>query len=148
MEADSALVPNTYRYRSVLNLAKADQLTESFLWLPSLEGPVADYTQGIGWLTGNAEAGFAWNGLTPPLGWPDTLAYLVLPVLLVLSQARARACALGPLHLRKKLADRARASRSTPRWPSLRPKTTTRRRPTRRPFSRCCPAWHSATYYN
>merc|ERR1719460_2826815 len=42
-------------YRSVLNLAKEDKLTESFLWLPSLEGPVADYKEGIGWLTGNAE---------------------------------------------------------------------------------------------
>jgi len=73
-------------YRSVLNLAKEDKLTESFLWLPSLEGPVSDYTQGIGWLTGNAEKGLAWSGVNPPLGWHDTAAYLVLPVLLVISQ--------------------------------------------------------------
>jgi len=73
-------------YRSVLNLAKEDKLTESFLWLPSLEGPVADYTQGIGWLTGNAEQGLAWSGANPPLGWHDTICYLVLPVLLVISQ--------------------------------------------------------------
>jgi len=73
-------------YRSVLNLAKEDKLTESFLWLPSLEGPVADYSEGVGWLTGNADLGYAWNGLTPPLGWHDTLAYLVLPVVLVISQ--------------------------------------------------------------
>ena len=73
-------------YRSVLNLAKEDRLTESFLWLPSLEGPVSDYTKGIGWLTGNAEQGLNWNGATPPLGWHDTLAYLVLPVVLVISQ--------------------------------------------------------------
>jgi len=73
-------------YRSVLNLASADQLEESFLWLPSLEGPVSDYTQGIGWLTGNAEQGLNWANGAPPLGWADTAAYLVLPVVLVLSQ--------------------------------------------------------------
>jgi len=73
-------------YRSVLNLAKEDKLVEPFLWLPSLEGPVADYTEGIGWLTGNAEKGLAWSGVNPPLGWHDTLAYLVLPVALVISQ--------------------------------------------------------------
>ena len=73
-------------YRSVLNLAKEDRLTESFLWLPSLEGPVADYTEGIGWLTGNADKGLAWSGINPPLGWHDTAAYLVLPIALVISQ--------------------------------------------------------------
>ena len=73
-------------YRSVLNLAKEDKLTESFLWLPSLEGPTSDYTQGIGWLTGNADLGYAWSGTTPPLGWHDTACYLALPVLLVISQ--------------------------------------------------------------
>ena len=73
-------------YRSVLNLAKENKLTESFLWLPSLEGPVSDYTEGIGWLTGNADLNYAWNGFNPPLGWHDTACYLVLPVLLVISQ--------------------------------------------------------------
>ena len=67
-------------YRSLLNLAKADKLTESFLWLPSLEGPVSDYTQGISWLTEG------WSNGSPSLGWHDTLCYLVLPVLLVVSQ--------------------------------------------------------------
>lgn len=73
-------------YRSVLNLAKENKLSESFLWLPSLEGPVSDYNEGIGWLTGNADLGYAWHGLNPPLGWSSTFAYLVLPVLLVVSQ--------------------------------------------------------------
>ena len=73
-------------YRSVLNLAKEDKLTESFLWLPSLEGPVSDYTKGVGWLFGDEAQGYAWSGLTPPLGWGDTLAYLTLPVILVISQ--------------------------------------------------------------
>lgn len=26
------------------------------------------------------DAGYAWNGFTPPLGWADTSAYLTLPV--------------------------------------------------------------------
>lgn len=67
-------------YRSLLNLAKENKLTESFLWLPSLEGPVSDYTQGISWLKDG------WVDGAPPLGWHDTLCYLVLPVVLVISQ--------------------------------------------------------------
>merc|ERR1719460_2801453 len=66
-------------YRSLLNLAKEDRLTESFLWIPSLEGPVRDYQEGIGWLT-------EWSNGAPKLGWADTAAYLVLPILLVASQ--------------------------------------------------------------
>jgi len=67
-------------YRSLLALAKDDKLTEPFLWIPSLEGPSADYTQGITWLTDG------WSNGVPPLGWHDTLAYLVLPVVLTASQ--------------------------------------------------------------
>jgi YidC/Oxa1 family membrane protein insertase len=67
-------------YRSLLALAKEDKITEGFLWLPSLEGPSADYTQGITWLTDN------WVDGHPALGWHDTLCYLVLPVVLVASQ--------------------------------------------------------------
>ena len=63
-----------------------DKLTESFLWLPSLEGPVSDYTKGVGWLFGDEAQGYAWQGFNPPLGWDDTLAYLTLPVILVISQ--------------------------------------------------------------
>lgn len=59
-------------YRSLLNLADANRLDESFLWLPSLEGPVRSYTEGISWLT-------QWENGVPRLGWADTLAYLVLP---------------------------------------------------------------------
>ena len=39
----------------LLNLAKEDKLTESFLFLPSLEGPVSDYTKGVGWLFGDED---------------------------------------------------------------------------------------------
>ena len=55
-------------------------LEEPFLWLPSLEGPTPDYTQGVKWLTEG------WSNGAPALGWHDTLCYLVLPVLLVASQ--------------------------------------------------------------
>lgn len=54
--------------------------------MPSLEGPVSDYTKGTGWLFGDAAQGYEWSGFTPPLGWHDTGAYLALPVLLVASQ--------------------------------------------------------------
>lgn len=69
-------------YRAVLELAKGDQLNEGFLFLPSLEGPVygADPTQGSAWLFSG------WTDGVPSLGWDDTLAFLVLPVFLVISQ--------------------------------------------------------------
>merc|ERR1719276_708876 len=69
-------------YRAVLELAKLNKLDESFLFLPSLEGPIygADPTQGSAWLFSN------WVDGTPSLGWSDTVAFLVLPVFLVLSQ--------------------------------------------------------------
>lgn len=67
-------------YRALLELAKDNLLTEPFLWIPSLEGPSRDYTEGIKWLTEG------WANGAPALGWHDTLAYLVLPVVLVASQ--------------------------------------------------------------
>lgn len=69
-------------YRAVLELAKNNELNEPFLWLPNLEGPVygADPAHGSDWILKG------WNGLEPSLGWPDTLAFLTLPVILVISQ--------------------------------------------------------------
>jgi len=69
-------------YRAVLDLAKTNALNEPFLFLPNLEGPVygADPTQGSAWLFSN------WVDGAPSLGWDDTLAFLVLPVFLVISQ--------------------------------------------------------------
>ncbi|CDF35881.1 unnamed protein product [Chondrus crispus] len=67
-------------YRSVLNLASDDLLKESFLWLPSLQGPVSKTGQGLNtWLYPLV------NG-APPIGWHDALCYLILPVILVASQ--------------------------------------------------------------
>jgi YidC/Oxa1 family membrane protein insertase len=66
-------------YRALLRLAEDDLLQERFLWIPSLEGPVRNAQEGIGWLTN-------WVDGAPKYGWEDTAAYLVLPVVLTLSQ--------------------------------------------------------------
>lgn len=69
-------------YRAVLDLANENKLDESFLWLPSLEGPLygADPTKGSAWLFDG------WNNGVPPLGWDNTIAFLILPAVLVASQ--------------------------------------------------------------
>lgn len=63
-------------YQSLTQLSHEGLLYEGFLWIPSLAGPVADRGGGLTWL---------WP-LPPSIGWPAALAYLVLPVLLVVSQ--------------------------------------------------------------
>lgn len=69
-------------YRAVLGLAKENALDESFLWLPNLEGPTygADPAHGSDWLFAN------WVDGAPSLGWDNTIAFLILPVCLVISQ--------------------------------------------------------------
>jgi YidC/Oxa1 family membrane protein insertase len=69
-------------YRAILNLSQENKLDEAFLWLPNLEGPVygADPTKGSDWILKG------WVDGVPSLGWEDTLAFLTLPVLLVVSQ--------------------------------------------------------------
>ncbi|RVW72608.1 ALBINO3-like protein 1, chloroplastic [Vitis vinifera] len=61
----------------------AGLLTEGFFWIPSLSGPTTIAARqngsGISWL-------FPFVDGHPPLGWSDTLAYLVLPMLLIVSQ--------------------------------------------------------------
>lgn len=70
-------------YRALSNVADEGLLTEGFFWIPSLAGPTTIAARqsgsGISWL-------FPFIDGQPPLGWHDTLAYLVLPVLLVISQ--------------------------------------------------------------
>ena len=70
-------------YRALSNAASEGLLTDGFYWIPSLGGPTSIASR-------NAGSGFAWlwpfvDG-HPQLGWHDTTAYLVLPVLLVASQ--------------------------------------------------------------
>ncbi|XP_068668812.1 inner membrane protein PPF-1, chloroplastic [Aristolochia californica] len=70
-------------YQALSNVANEGLLTEGFFWIPSLGGPTTIAARqsgsGISWL-------FPFVDGHPPLGWSDTLAYLVLPVLLVISQ--------------------------------------------------------------
>jgi YidC/Oxa1 family membrane protein insertase len=66
-------------YRALTNLVAEDQLSEGFLWLPSLEGPIygkpsSDWFSSI--FTGN-----------PSLGWEETKAYLTLPLILIVTQS-------------------------------------------------------------
>ncbi|CAM6105634.1 unnamed protein product [Calypogeia fissa] len=70
-------------YRALSNVANEGLLTEGFFWIPSLAGPTTIAAR-------NGGSGVAWlfplvDGV-PPLGWNDTIAYLILPVLLVGSQ--------------------------------------------------------------
>lgn len=69
-------------YRAVLELSKNNKLDEAFLWLPNLEGPTygADPAEGSAWLFKN------WVDGVPSLGWHDTLAFVSIPIFLVLSQ--------------------------------------------------------------
>lgn len=70
-------------YQALSNVANEGLLTEGFFWIPSLGGPTSIAARqsgsGISWL-------FPFVDGHPPLGWHDTAAYLVLPVLLVASQ--------------------------------------------------------------
>jgi len=63
-------------YRSLIQLSREGLLNEGFFWIPSLSGPVSDWGGGISWL---------WP-FPPEVGWPAAIAYLVLPILLVVSQ--------------------------------------------------------------
>mmetsp|Transcript_46738 Transcript_46738/g.113897 ORF Transcript_46738/g.113897 Transcript_46738/m.113897 type:complete len:506 (-) Transcript_46738:98-1615(-) len=74
-------------YRGVRLLALDGKLEEPFLWIPSLQGPVTAETdfRGLDWLTqGWQQIDGTW---TPALGWETTLAFCVMPVLLVLGQS-------------------------------------------------------------
>lgn len=70
-------------YQALSNVANEGLLTEGFYWIPSLAGPTTIAARqsgaGISWLIPFVDG-------HPPLGWSDTAAYLVLPVLLVASQ--------------------------------------------------------------
>lgn len=67
-------------YYSVTSIAKAKVFTEGFLWVPNLSGPIADRREGLSWLTEG------WIDGAPRLGWEDTLAYLSIPAILVVTQ--------------------------------------------------------------
>lgn len=69
-------------YRGIRNLAQDGKIDEPFLWIPSLQGPVSppDF-RGLDWLT------TGWIDGVPQLGWETTIAFLIMPVILVLGQS-------------------------------------------------------------
>eukprot|EP00587_Corethron_hystrix_P004202 CAMPEP_0113310338 /NCGR_PEP_ID=MMETSP0010_2-20120614/8024_1 /TAXON_ID=216773 ORGANISM="Corethron hystrix, Strain 308" /NCGR_SAMPLE_ID=MMETSP0010_2 /ASSEMBLY_ACC=CAM_ASM_000155 /LENGTH=428 /DNA_ID=CAMNT_0000165775 /DNA_START=63 /DNA_END=1349 /DNA_ORIENTATION=+ /assembly_acc=CAM_ASM_000155 len=70
-------------YRAVLDLAKEDKLEQPFLWLPNLEGPTygADPAHASDWILKG------WHDGAPSLGWEDTIAFLSIPLILIVLQA-------------------------------------------------------------
>jgi YidC/Oxa1 family membrane protein insertase len=68
-------------YRSLQNLIAENKLTDGFLWVPSLEGPVSG-SGGMDWIT----SVFSGN---PTWGYLGTLQYLALAVTLYVVQAAA-----------------------------------------------------------
>lgn len=75
-------------YRGVRLLAIDGELDEPFLFIPSLQGPVSaesDY-RGLDWLLQGWEH-TADGGWAPSLGWETTLAFMIMPVVLVLGQS-------------------------------------------------------------
>jgi len=70
-------------YRALTLAAQDNLLNDAFFWIPSLAGPasLADQREGAGlqWL-------FPFVDGHPPIGWETAGAYLIMPVLLVISQ--------------------------------------------------------------
>jgi YidC/Oxa1 family membrane protein insertase len=65
-------------YQALFRLADKDALQEGFFWVPSLAGPVADQMGSLNWLIPPGGENF--------VGWGNAIGYLVLPILLVVSQ--------------------------------------------------------------
>jgi len=63
-------------YQALVQLSTEGLLQEGFFWIPSLAGPVSTWGGGIEWL---------WP-FPPAVGWGNAIAYLVMPVLLLVSQ--------------------------------------------------------------
>ena len=70
-------------YRALTKAADDGLLESGFFWIPSLSGPTTLASRQAG-------AGLTWlfplQDGAPPIGWHDAIAYLILPVLLVISQ--------------------------------------------------------------
>lgn len=70
-------------YRSINKLAAADpRFQESFLWIPSLAGPGEPGKLNLDWLVKSQYP----DHFEPLIGWHDAGLYLILPVVLVVSQ--------------------------------------------------------------
>mmetsp|Transcript_20095 Transcript_20095/g.33704 ORF Transcript_20095/g.33704 Transcript_20095/m.33704 type:complete len:443 (+) Transcript_20095:79-1407(+) len=80
-------------YRALTNVADEGLLTDGFFWIPSLAGPSSlasrDGGTGLNWLMPLVDG-------HPPIGWHDAAAYLVMPVLLIVSQYVSQAIISPP----------------------------------------------------
>jgi len=85
-------------YRGVRLLAIDGELDEPFLFIPSLQGPVTAETdfRGLDWLTQNWHQ-VADGGWEPSLGWETTLAFMIMPVVLVLGQSLSMSVLTPPV---------------------------------------------------
>ncbi len=71
-------------YVSLIQLSTEGLLNEGFFWIPSLAGPTTSACNGVGGILPPWLSPFPFG--EPCIGWGQALAYLVLPVLLVVSQ--------------------------------------------------------------
>jgi YidC/Oxa1 family membrane protein insertase len=71
-------------YSSLIQLSHEGLLNEGFFWIPSLAGPATSACNGAGGFIPPWLSPFPFG--EPCIGWAQALAYLVLPVLLVVSQ--------------------------------------------------------------
>eukprot|EP00884_Botryococcus_braunii_P018803 jgi/Botrbrau1/5606/Bobra.97_2s0029.1 len=81
-------------FRTLNNAATGGQMTAGFYWIPSLSGPTNFGDQqynGVSWLLPLVDG-------APAVGWEAAGAYLVLPVLLVLSQYVSSAIITPPIN--------------------------------------------------
>ena len=85
-------------YRGVRLLAVDGELEEPFFWIPSLEGPVSapDY-RGLDWITQGWTTPDGGGLPIPQLGWETTLAFLVMPAILVFMQSLTMSVLAPPL---------------------------------------------------
>jgi YidC/Oxa1 family membrane protein insertase len=87
-------------YRALQNLIAGDKLSDGFLWIPSLEGPIYKSLPG---------ETFDWvKSITtgePILGWGNTLAFLSLPLILFVSQSLSGKILQPPKDPNKKLTE-------------------------------------------
>jgi len=80
-------------YRALTNVANEGLLTDGFFWIPSLAGPTSlaerEGGAGLSWLLPLQDS-------APPIGWHDAGSYLVMPVLLIVSQYVSQAIISPP----------------------------------------------------
>jgi YidC/Oxa1 family membrane protein insertase len=87
-------------YRALQNLIADGKLSDGFLWIPSLEGPIYKSLPGetFDWVKSIATG-------EPTLGWGHTLAFLSLPLILFLSQSLSSKILQPPKDPNKKLTE-------------------------------------------